>query len=167
VNEYSFQGGAGNVNYLFRITRTGNQSCSLHGYVQVSFIGIYGYGSEPLKSTHPLAVKRVENRGIDGNDLGGLAPGLPIPTVDLSSTKSAASFWIYGNENSTTQLNGVASGCITSFEMTLKLPGDTRAIVARMAAGQGFYFCGTVDVHPIVPGSSGSDPARALLYHFN
>lgn len=167
VSEYSFQGGAGNVNYLFRITRKGNRSCSLHGYVDVSFVGIYGFGSEPLKNAHSLVVKRVENRGIDGNDLGGLAPALPMPTVDLSSEKSAASFWVYGNENATTQLNGVASRCITSFEMKLKLPGDTQSIVARMATGQGFYFCGTVDVHPVVPGSSGSDPAKTILFHFN
>jgi hypothetical protein len=167
VSEYSFQGGAGNVNYLFRITRKGNRSCSLHGYVDASFVGIYGYGSEPLKSAHPLAVKRVENRGIDGNDLGGLAPGLATPTVDLSTAKSVASFWVYGVENSTTQPNGVASRCITSFEMKIRLPGDVKSTVARMASGQGFYFCGTVDVHPIVPGSSGSDPAKALLFHFN
>jgi hypothetical protein len=36
-----------------------------------------------------------------------------------------------------------------------------------MAPGQDFNFCGTVNVHPIVPGSSGSDPAKKLLFHFN
>ncbi len=167
VDEYSFQGGAGSVNYLFRITREGNRSCSLHGYVHVSFVGVYGYGFEPLKNAQPLVVKQAENHGMDGNDFGGLAPGLSMPTVDLSSTKSTASLWIYGVDHSTSGPNGVASRCITSFEMRLQLPGDARSLVARLAPGQGFYFCGTVNVHPIVPGSSGSDPAKKPIFHFN
>jgi hypothetical protein len=166
VSEYSFQGGTGNVNYLFRITRTDGPSCSLHGYPHVSFDGKYGSNNEPVKVAHPLVVKQVENRGRVGNDLGGLKAGLPMPTVDLSSKKSAASFWIYGNENPTTGPNGVVSRCITSFEMKVLLPGDTASTVARLAPGQGFYFCGTIAVHPIVPGSSGSDPAMRLVFHF-
>jgi hypothetical protein len=166
VSEYSFQGGAGNVNYLFRITRTDNQSCSLHGYPRVSFDGKYGYNNEPVKVARPLVVKQVESLGRDGNDLGGMKAGLPMPTVDLSSKQSDASFWIYGVENPTTGPNGVVSRCITSFEMRVRLPGDTRSTVARLAPGQGFYFCGAVAVHPIVPGSSGSDPARKLIFNF-
>lgn len=167
VDEYSFRGGSGNVNYLFRITREGNRACSLHGYVHVSFVGVYGYGFEPLKNPQRLVVKQIEDRGRDGNDFGGLATGLSMPTVDLSSTRSAASFWIYGVDHSTTGPNGVASRCITSFEMRLQLPRDAKSLVARLAPGQGFYFCGMVGVHPIVPGSSGSDPAMKLLFHFN
>jgi hypothetical protein len=149
------------------MTREGNQSCSLHGYVHVSFVGVYGYGFEPLKNAQPLVVKQAENHGTDGNDFGGLAPGLSMPTVDLSSTKSAASFWIYGVDHSTSGPTRVASRCITSFEMRLQLPGDAKSLVVRLAPGQGFYFCGTVNVHPIVPGSSGSDPAKKLIFHFN
>jgi hypothetical protein len=133
----------------------------------VSFVGVYGDAFTPLKNAHPLVVKQADNYGKDGNDLGGLASGLSMPTVDLSSTKSSASFWIYGVENSTTGPNGVPSRCITSFKMTLRLPGDTKSLLARLAPGQGFYFCSTVNVHPIVGGSSGSDPAKKLLFHFN
>jgi hypothetical protein len=166
VNEYSFQGGTGHVNYLFRITNKVNRTCSLHGYAHVSFVGIYGFGWKPLKNGHPLVVQQVEDHGGDGNYIGGLATGLSMPTVDLSTTKSAASFWIYGLENSTTGPNGVASRCITSFEMRVKIPGDQKSLVARLAPGQGFYFCGPVGVDPIVPGSSGSDPAMKLILHF-
>jgi hypothetical protein len=133
----------------------------------VSFVGVYGNAFTPLKNAHPLVVKQADNYGKDGNDLGGLAPGLSMPTVDLSSTKSSASFWIYGGENSITEPNGNPSRCITSFKMTLRLPGDARSLVARLAPGQGFYFCTTVNVHPIVPGSSGSDPAKKLVFHFS
>jgi hypothetical protein len=133
----------------------------------VSFVGVYGYGYEPLNHSHPLVVKQAESRGRDGNDFGGLAPGFSMPTVDLSTTKRAASFWIYGVDVSTSGPNGVASRCITSFEMRLQLPGDGKSLVTRLAPGQGFYFCGTVSVHPIVMGSSGSDPAMKLLFHFN
>jgi len=167
VSEYSFQGGAGSVNYLFRITRVGNRSCSLRGYVHLSFIGVYGYGNAPLKNAHPLVVKQAANRGTNGNDFGGLAPGLPMPTVDLSSTKSAASFWIYGVDVSTTQPNGVSSRCITSYDMRMRLPGDAKSLVAGLAPSNGLVICGTVNVHPIVPGSSGSDPAKGLLFHFH
>lgn len=132
----------------------------------MSFEGKYGSDNEPVKVAHPLVVKEVENRGRDGNDLGGIKTGLPIPTVDLSSKMSAASFWIYGVENPTTGPNGVVSRCITSFEMKVLLPGDSASTAARLAPGQGFYFCGTVEVHPIVPGSSGSDPALKLIFHF-
>jgi hypothetical protein len=133
----------------------------------VSFVGVYGYGYEPLKNTHPLNVKQADSRGKNGNDFGGIAPGLPVPTVILSATKRDASFWIYGVDHSTTQPNGVASRCITSFEMKLQLPGDAKSIVVRPAPRNGFYWCGTIFVHPILPGSSGSDPAKALSFHLS
>lgn len=132
----------------------------------MSFVGIYGFGFTPLKKSHPLVVQQVEYRGGDGNDFGGLAPEIPMPTVDLSSTKRTASFWIYGLENSTTGPNGAPSRCITSFTMRVQLPGDTKSLLARLAPGQGFYFCGAIGVHPIVPGSSGSDPAAKLILQF-
>jgi hypothetical protein len=166
VNEYSFQGGAGSANYLFRIKEVGDRNCSLRGYAHVSFVGVYGYGFTPLKNAHSLSVTQVENRGKDGNDFGGLATRVPIPMVDLTSARSTASFWIYGVDNSTEGSGGVASRCITSFEMNVQLPGSARSLVARLARGQGFYFCGPVAVHPIVPGSSGSDPAMRLNFHF-
>jgi hypothetical protein len=167
VDEYSFQGGAGNLNYLFRIARTGSRACSLHGYVHVSFVGTYGLKPEPLTKVRTLAVKQSLNRGMDGNDIGGLAPGIEMPTVSLSSAGSAASFWLYGNDAATSGPNGVALRCISSSEMRLRLPGDAKSLTVHMAPGQDFNFCGTVNVHPIVPGSSGSDPAKKLLFHFN
>lgn len=167
VDEYSFQGGAGSLNYLFRIVRTGSRACSLHGYVHVSFFGTYGLKPEPLTKIRLLAVKQSLSRSMDGNGIGGLAPGIEMPTVALSSADSTASFWIYVNDAATSGANGVTLRCISSSEMRLRLPGDAKSLAVHMAAGQSFYFCGPVNVHPIVPGSSGSDPAKNLLFNFN
>lgn len=167
IDEYSTLAGTGNVNDLFRITDVSDRFCSLHGFVRVSFVGVYGYGNEPLQNAHALSVEQVESRGRVGNDFGGLAPGLPVPTVIFSSMKIAASFWVYGVDISTTQSNGVSSRCITSFEMRLQLAGEAKSFVVRPAPNSGFFWCGSVFADPIVSGCSGSDPAKALLFHFN
>ncbi len=167
IVQYSFQAGAGNVNDLFRINDVGTRSCSLNGYAHVQFYVIYGNGDAPLRHTHSLLVGQVDNYGRDGNDLGGLATGRPLPTVILVSKNSFASFWVYGRDEPAGLPSSVASRCITSFVMKVRLPEDSSTSTVQLPPDSGFYWCGGIFVHPFVPGSSGSDPSQALVFHFD
>ena len=79
VTDYNTLVGAGNVNDLFWITNVSSFECSLRGYVRVEYVGVYGTIGTHEKS-HPLAVHEEHSYGRNGNDIGGLKRGLPLPT---------------------------------------------------------------------------------------
>jgi hypothetical protein len=158
--------GAGNVNDLFWIRNVSPQACSIRGYVRVSFFGVYGFATRYLKSPHALSVpvKDSRNGGANGNDSGGVKSG-PIPTVTLAPG-GVASFWMYGTDEAVHLANGHETSCITSFRMLAWLPGNVHPDVVTAMPSNGFYWCGGVNVHPVVDGESGTSPPKPLSSYF-
>jgi hypothetical protein len=166
VTDYNSWVGAGNVNDLYWIRNVSRQACSIHGYVRVSFVGIYGFATRNLKNPHALSVRVEDSRngGANGNDSGGVKSG-PIPTVTLAP-RGVASFWIYGTDESVHLANGRQTRCITSFRMLASLPGSDHPNVVAAMPENGFYWCGGIDMHPVVNGESGTNPPKPLSHYF-
>jgi hypothetical protein len=162
ITDYNTLVGAGNVNDLFRIRNVSALACSLRGYVRVEYLGVYGIGVSDAKP-HPLTVGEARSYGRDGNDVGGLKKGLPIPTVMLQE-HGVASFWLYGTDEQ--HGTPATSRCIASYKMLVWLPGSSTSITVQPLKDNGFFWCGVFTAHPIVPGGSGSDPAVRLSYYF-
>ena len=162
VVDYNTVVGTGNVNDLFWIENVSNARCSLRGYVRTAYIG--NYGQRPIaKVGHRLVVAEADSLGRDGNDVGGVKRGVKLPTVTLLPRTGRASFWIYGTD---IQRGSPPSRCIISFKMLVWLPGSARAVLVSPMRSNGFFWCGAISVHPIVPGVSGSDPSVPLPYYF-
>ena len=115
------------------------------------------------KRPHRLTISEVHSYGRDGNDIGGLKRGLPIPTVTLQPGGGVASFWIAGTDE---PHNVPPTRCIMSYKMLAWLPGTSSSIVVRPLRANGFFWCGAFAVHPVLPGESGSDPPMPLSYYF-
>jgi hypothetical protein len=166
VTDYNTWVGAGNVNDLYWIRNVSRQSCSIHGYVRVSFIGVYGFATRNVKDPRALSVHVEDNRngGANGNDSGGVKTG-PIPTVTLAPG-GVASFWIYGTDETVHLANGHLTRCITSYRMRASLPGNNHPNFVAPMPDNGFYWCGGVDIHPVVEGESGTYPPKPLSHYF-
>ncbi|HUY16253.1 MAG TPA: hypothetical protein VMV11_01700 [Acidimicrobiales bacterium] len=164
ITDYDTSVGVGNVIDLFWVHNVSDLSCSLRGYVRVVYIGSYGIASRD-KNPKRLVVRQEDTLGASGNDVGGVERGTPIPTVTLLP-KGRASFWIYGTDESHVVLNSHSSRCIISSTMLAWLPGAATSITVAPMRANGFYWCGGIYVHPLVPGVSGSLPARPLTYYF-
>ncbi len=162
VTDHNTLVGAGNVNDLFWIRNVNSTECTLRGYVRVEYVGAYGTIGTHAKS-HLLVVREKRSYGRNGNDIGGLKRGLPVPTVTLQE-HGVASFWLYGTDE---QHGGPgASRCIVSHMMLVWLPGSSTPLEVQPLKSNGFWWCGGFAAHPIVPGESGSDPAVRLSYYF-
>lgn len=164
ITDYNTVVGAGNVNDLFRVHNVSNQTCKVSGYVRVSYVGSYGLTTKG-KKPKLLAVAQGDTLGANGNDLGGIKRGVAIPTVTLKP-KGLASFWIYGTDDPHGVTNGQSTRCITSYKMLVRLPGATPSINVSPMKSNGFFWCGGISMHPMVPGESDSIPARPLTYYF-
>ena len=66
------------------IRNVSRQACSVRGYVEISFIGDYGFAEHNLKKPHALSVEVVNslNGGANGNNSGGVKTRV-IPRVTL------------------------------------------------------------------------------------
>jgi hypothetical protein len=166
VTDYNTWVGAGNVNDLYWIRNLSRQACSIRGYVRVSFIGIYGFATRNFENPHALTVQVEDSRngGANGNDSGGVKSG-PIPTVTLAP-RGVASFWIYGTDEAVHLANGQLVRCITSYRMLAWLPGSDHPDVVAPMPENGFYWCGGIDIHPVVEGESGTNPPKPLSDYF-
>ncbi len=162
ITDYNTLVGAGNVNDLFWIKNVSSQACSLRGYVRAEYIGVYGIGT-PYRNPHRLSVPELRSYGRDGNDIGGLEKGLPIPSVTLAADGGLASFWLAGTDE---PHDSPPSRCIDAHKMLVWLPGSSTAIAVPPLRANGFYWCGAFAAHPILPGASGSDPPKPLAYYF-
>ena len=162
VTTYNAVVGAGSVSNLIWIRNVGSRACSLRGYAMVHFVGVYGVGANDTRP-HLLAVPERRSYGRIGNDLGGLTRGRSIPTVTLAPG-ALASFLLYGTDEQ--HGTPATSQCIVSYTMIVRLPGSSTPIAVRASRVDGFYWCGAVTAHPIVPGASGSDPPQPLSYYF-
>jgi hypothetical protein len=162
ITDYNTMVGAGSVNDLFWVKNVSHQACTLRGYFRVAYVGVYGIGPND-KHPHRLTISEVHSYGRDGNDIGGLKRGLPIPTVTLQPGGGVASFWIAGTDE---PHNVPPTRCIISYKMLAWLPGTSSSIVVRPLRANGFFWCGAFAVHPVLPGESGSDPPMPLSYYF-
>jgi hypothetical protein len=136
---------AGTYGDLFWIRNQGSFACVVSGYPTIA---LYKNGAR-------LVVRDVHVLGHEGNDeMGVMKPRRP-PTVRLAAG-ATASFWLFGND--------VMSTCANASDVVVSLRSLTGW--ASVSVPNGFSswpFCGdVVTVNPIVPGVSGSDPARAL-----
>jgi hypothetical protein len=166
VTEYNTLVGAGNVNDLYWIRNDSNSRCSLRGYVHVRYLGHYGANTTG-GATMALSVDQVDtpSGGSNGNDIGGIHKGAATSTVVLAP-HGLASFWIYGHDESTHLTGGKSTRCITSFKMLVRLPGSVTPVEVLPIKSNGFFWCGSTAVHPIVSGNSGSMPSEPLTKYF-
>jgi hypothetical protein len=162
ITDFNTVVGAGHVNDLFWMKNVSHESCTLRGYVRVAFVGVYGIGT-PYKNPHRLTVREVHLYGRDGNALGGINNGRPIPRVTIQPNGSVASFWLDGID---IPVGNPPGRCIVSYEMLAWLPGSSTSIIVQPLRANGFFWCGGVAAQPILPGESGSEPSRPLSYFF-
>lgn len=162
ITDYNTVIGAGSVNDLFWIKNVSGHECKLRGYPRVAYVGVYGIGT-PYKDPHRLSVDEAQSYGRNGNDVGGLKKGLPVPTVTLDANGGVASFWLAGTDE---PHGDPPSRCIISYTMLVWLPGSAVSSVVRPLRANGFFWCGSFAAHPILSGESGSDPPRPLSYFF-
>ena len=127
VTDYNTVVGAGHVNDLFWIKNVGHQACTLRGYVRAAFVGVYGIGT-PNKNPHRLTVREVHLYGRDGNALGGISNGRPIPRVTIHPGGGVASFWLDGID---IPVGNPPGRCIIAYKMLARLPGSSTSLVVR------------------------------------
>lgn len=136
---------AGTFGDLFWIRNEGSSPCVISGFPRVA-VSLRG-------KRLPIKTKDIE--GHRGNDQMGLASGRRIPSIRLLHG-GVASFWVFGND--------VASNCINADELTVSV--KSLSGFSSIPVPQGFqawtYCGGELEVNPIVPGVSGSDPSRPL-----
>jgi hypothetical protein len=136
---------AGTFGDLFWIRNEGASSCVVSGYPTISF---YRDGTR-------VELKSEDSIGHRGNDEMGVATLRRPPTVRIAPG-ATASFWLFGTD--------VETPCANASQVVVSLRSLTGW--ASIPVPRGFSswpYCGNfVVVNPIVPGVSGSDPARPL-----
>lgn len=161
ITEYNINVATGKVQELFWIRNVSAQSCSLRGFVRVTYIGNYSPRPTAMKS-HDLVVGESDSYRPWGGERGGLQHGLAVPTVVLAPRVGTASFWISGTDGTFHQPNGRMSRCTMSYEMRVRLPGASAAVTVVPMHAANFDWCGPVGLTPMLAGRSGSDPALPL-----
>jgi len=154
VWEYNTLVGAGHVNDLFWIRNVSNDSCSISGYPSIGYQSMSG---------RALSVKVGDERGNNGNLVGGVRSGLALPDVILQANGAVGSFWVDGLD---IPAGNPEPSCINTRRMTFTAPHSSGSTPASPIKNDGFFWCGEVSVFPVVAGRSGSLPARALSYFF-
>jgi hypothetical protein len=145
--------GTGNVNLFFLIRNGSSESCALRGFPRPTFLGSNGTR---------LSISQTNSADSDGNDLGGLRPGLAIPTVILAASNGVASFSIYGRDM---PHGNSLKGCVKTRTMLTELPGVAGRYTIALTPNSEIFdtWCGGVIIHPIVPGRTGVDPPNRSL----
>jgi hypothetical protein len=161
ITEYNINVATSKFQELFWIRNDRAQSCSLRGFVRVTFIGNYSPRPIVMKA-HPLVVGASDSYTPWGGERGGLTHGLAVPTVVLVPRVGMASFWITGVDGSFHQPNGRMSRCAESYKMRVHLPGESSAVTVVPMRAAIFNTCGPVELTPILAGRSGADPALPL-----
>lgn len=136
---------AGTFGDLFWIRNAGALACVVSGYPTISF----------YKNGARIEVRSEDVIGHRGNDEMGVAKLRRPPTVRLAPG-AAASFWLFGTD--------VETPCANASQVVVSL--RSLSGWASIPVPRGFsswpYCGGFVVVNPLVPGVSGSDPARPL-----
>jgi hypothetical protein len=137
---------AGSFGDLFWIRNKGEFSCVISGYPTIAF---YNNGTR-------VDLKAKDYLGHMGNDEMGVAKGGTPPTVRLGPDGGVASFWLFGTD--------VMTPCPNEKQIVMSLKSlSGRAVIPTPRGSQWWSYCGGgFTVNPVVPGVSGSDPARPL-----
>jgi hypothetical protein len=136
---------AGSGGDLFWIRNQGANSCVVSGYPAVDF---YRDGVRSVMNDR-------DSIGNQGNDVMGATKLRRPPRVRIAPG-GTVSFWIFGNDIETPCTN--ANQIVVSLR---SLGGWAEVSVPR--GWSTWAYCGSeITVNPIVPGLSGSDPARSL-----
>lgn len=137
---------AGSFGDLFWIRNVGGFSCVISGYPTIAF----------YKNGKRVNLKSADYLGHMGNDEMGVANGRRPPTVRLAPNGGVASFWIFGTD--------VMTPCPNASQVVMSLKSlSGRAVIPTPKGFQWWPYCGYgFAVNPVVPGVSGSDPARPL-----
>jgi Protein of unknown function (DUF4232) len=136
---------AGSGGDLFWIRNQGDYSCIVSGYPTVDF---YRNGVRSVMNDKDYL-------GNQGNDIMGVAKLRRPPSVRIAPG-GTVSFWIFGNDEQTPCTN--ANQIVVSLR---SMQGWAEVPVPR--GWSTWPYCGSViTVNPIVPGLTGSDPARSL-----
>jgi hypothetical protein len=136
---------AGSSGDLFWIRNEGAYGCVVSGYPTVDF---YRDGVRSVMNDKDLI-------GNQGNDIMGVAKLRRPPSVRIAPG-GTVSFWIFGSDEETPCTN--ANQIVVSLR---SLSGWAEVPVPR--GWSTWPYCGAeISVNPIVPGLSGSDPARSL-----
>jgi hypothetical protein len=145
--------GTGNFNMFFLVKNVSARSCSLRGFPRASF-----RGADDVR----LRVSQGNDPDRDGNDLGGLSPGVKIPRVVLAAGHGVASFSVYGRDQP--HVNSL-KGCQEWRRMLIELPGARgfATVYALTSHEMSFLWCGGIIMHPVVPGPSGTDPPNTQI----
>lgn len=162
ITEYGIDVGMSTARDLYWIRNDSDETCTLRGFVRVSYFGVV-LPNSPTKVPTLLAVSQSTTRGFDTDGIGGLKKGVAVPTVTLAP-RGVASFWIFGTDGSYRLDNGQQSRCIMSHRMLVRLPATTIPIVVIPLRAAAFFWCGGVDVTPVTSGDTGTDPYRPLSY---
>lgn len=136
---------AGTFGDLFWIRNEGGLSCVVNGFATITF---YKDGKQLVSKTQDVV-------GHAGNDQMGVGNGRP-PSVRLAPHGGVASFWVFGTD--------VQTPCPNASELVVSVRSlSGRAVIPVPRGFSSWPYCGIgVTVNPMVPGVSGSDPARPL-----
>lgn len=147
-------GMAGSWNNLFLLKNVSATSCSVSGYPRLSLITAHG----PFKNLHVATFKSNQFFGPIG-----IAKTKALPTVTMKSSSGAASFWVHGADEPTG-----SQTCHMATMVRLTLPGGRGSLQVPVSEDTNpFPWCGDgIAVLPLVPGVSGSMPARPLSSSF-
>jgi len=123
------------VDLLFRNTST--TTCTLTGYPVVAALD--SSGNQVLQA----------QRSPSGY-MGGLPPGQTIPTTVTLAPGETVSAKVEGTDN---PVNG-ATSCPSYSAFLVTPPNNDQPV--RLLLANPFPDCSTIEVHPVVPGTTGS-----------
>jgi hypothetical protein len=134
VSARSGGAGLGHVAEVLVFTNKSDMTCSLMGYPGVAALTTQGVQAQQAQ------------RELNGY-LGGLENSTTLPLVVLASGQTASAL-VEGTDN---PVNG-ASSCPSYPALLVTPPGFT--VSTKVSVG-GFPGCSNLEVHPVVPGTSG------------
>jgi len=145
---------AGSWNELFALENVSATSCSVSGYPRLSLVTAHG----PFQN---LRVATFKSDSFFGPI--GIARTKALPIVTMKSGSGVASFWVHGTDE---PVNG--QPCHMATLVRLTIPGGRGSLQVPVSEDTTpFSWCGNgVDVLPLVPGVSGSMPARPFTSSF-
>ena len=142
--------GGGSWIQLFQVTNRGDQSCSLKGYPSITLAPSQG----AFHSLMVISIRYEAARKIGDSRRG------PVPTSILSARGGMSSFWIAGSD--TPAFN--QPGCKMATDVVVTLPA-VRGRLRYRVTNIPFNVCeDAIEVTPILPGPSGSNPVEPLSY---
>jgi hypothetical protein len=125
--------GSGHRSLVLLFTNTGRQQCRLTGYPTVTALHRDGGGTTPARHT-------------PSGYLGGLAAGRKPPVVTLNPAQTASAM-----VEALAFDPDTGNACTPFVTLLVAAPGDTATTrLAWTTDG-----CGTLEIHPVVPGTGG------------